>query len=104
MFESIPIIFMRRKEAADSLRGDDEFDSWPRRPNLRDNDEDDDDDDDYDVFAHIHLSIFFLFENVKMYIIAVQSDDDVGGNAKKSAVQMLLFSATMVSIAGILFS
>ena len=39
-----------------------------------------------------------------MYIIAVQSDDNEGGNAKKSAVQMLLFSATMVSLAGILFS
>ena len=43
------MIYALRKEAADSLRGDDDFVAWPRRPELRDDEEDDDDEDDYDV-------------------------------------------------------
>lgn len=33
-----------------------------------------------------------------MYIIDIQSDDEEDGDEKKSAVQMLLFSATMVRL------
>ena len=50
------------------------------------------------MYLHTYtFPYFFYLTNVNVYIIAVQSDDDEGGNAKKSAVQMLLFSATMVS-------
>jgi len=42
------------------------------------------------MYLHIYTFPYvFYLTNVKMYIIAVQSDDNEGGNAKKSAVQMV---------------